>query len=125
MLVLGRGALALNPTAKDSRALARAIVAAAPAPLDEVLFVETQPRYGVSLYIDAEVERVDIYPRLPSSTAASYEPLSREITLDEGNRAFVVSSEDIEAFRMAMRAYGLEVVERGSWRQLSFVWTAE
>jgi 4-amino-4-deoxy-L-arabinose transferase len=125
VMVLGRGALAQVATSKDSRALASAIRASAPARPAEVVFVETQPRFGVALYLDAEVERVAIYPPPPAAIGTPTEPLVHELAENEGVRVFVVSSEDVDSFRTVMREVGVEVLQKGRWRSLSFFWVAE
>ncbi len=119
-IVLGRGALALKSSSKDSRALARAIEAGTPTAIDEVVYVETIPRYGVALYLDAEVERVAIYPQAADPLERTYEPLEQELAEDEGSRVFVVSSEDVDSFLIEMSRLGREVEQRGGWRKLSF-----
>jgi 4-amino-4-deoxy-L-arabinose transferase-like glycosyltransferase len=120
-IVLGRGALALKSSSKDARALAQAIAASQPTPVDEVVFVETMARYGVALYLDAEVERVSLYPQ-PAQTieTPTYESLAHELAENEGRRVLVVSSEDMNAFLDTMRRLGQQVEKRGEWRKLSF-----
>jgi 4-amino-4-deoxy-L-arabinose transferase len=126
VLIAGRGALALKSSSKDARALARAIEANAPRPVDEVVFVETVARYGVAFYLDAEVERVAIYPRPAASIETpTFETLSSELQEDEDQRALVVSSEDVDSFLITMQQLGRRVVRRGDWRNLSFYWLTE
>ena len=76
VVVLGRGALALKSSSKDSRALARAIEAGIPDAIDEVVYVETVARYGVALYLDAEVKRVADLPAGPTRLEPTFEPLA-------------------------------------------------
>jgi hypothetical protein len=120
-IVLGRGALALKSSSKDARALARAIATSMPTPLDEVLFIETVARYGVALYLDAEVERVSLYLLPVQTIDSAYEPLAEELAENEGRSVLVVSSEDMEAFLVTMSRLGRQVEKRGEWRNLSFV----
>jgi 4-amino-4-deoxy-L-arabinose transferase-like glycosyltransferase len=119
-IVLGRGALALKSSSKDARALARAIATSMPTPLDEVLFIETVARYGVALYLDAEVERVSLYLLPVQTIDSAYEPLAEELAENEGRSVLVVSSEDMEAFLVTMSRLGRQVEKRGEWRNLSF-----
>ena len=46
------------PTSGNAEEWANEIIARAPGPVHEVVFVDDKPRYGVHLYIDAEVEKV-------------------------------------------------------------------
>jgi 4-amino-4-deoxy-L-arabinose transferase len=121
VVVLGRGALALKSSSKDARSLARAIGASMPSPIDEVVFVETVARYGLALYLDAEVERVSLYPQPAQAIETpAYEPLAHELTENEGRRVLVVSSEDLESFHQTMARLGRGVEKRGGWQKLSF-----
>jgi hypothetical protein len=126
-MVLGRGALAFADSSKDSRALSKAITAGARTAPSEVVFVDTWARNGVALYLDAEVEHVDLDRTRGTAEAAapamsSRRSLADELTEREGPRVYVVSREDLDAFRAAAAALGATVELRGGWRNLSFFW---
>jgi 4-amino-4-deoxy-L-arabinose transferase len=70
VLVALKGGASLYPYKRDSRPLAREIAAhALPAPY-EVVFIETTPFWGVSLYLKCEVEHVRL---APSSSPMDYD----------------------------------------------------
>lgn len=118
-LVALRATAAHLPVDKDSRVLARAIQGAGNLPLDEVVFVETHPRYGLAFYLGAEVEAVTLNPPLASAPEGA-EALGEELREDEGARLFVVSRKHSPAFRDRSQALGFNVLPRGEWRGLEF-----
>src|SRR3546814_106534 len=75
-----RIAAAAYPTHKDASNWAEAILARAPGPVTEVIFVEDMARYGLNLHLGVEVEKVDrpLGPQSPFD-APSDEPLLREV----------------------------------------------
>lgn len=64
-LLATRYAASVFPTDADSSAWARAIRERMQAPVRQVIFVEDEPRYGLHLYLGAQVERIS---REPSAT---------------------------------------------------------
>ncbi len=61
-LVLVRIAAAHVPTSQDARAWAEALRERVPTTIDEVVFVEATPRYGLRLELGAEVETIGLQP---------------------------------------------------------------
>ena len=60
LLLAFRAATAYYPSDQDASAWAREIAARAPYPVREVVFVEDMPRYGLHLYLQAEVESLSL-----------------------------------------------------------------
>jgi len=88
LLVILRAVPAYIDTAVDDGALARDLSAQLPASPNEVAFVDTDPRYGLRFYLDAEVERLE----LPGSV--SREPaqdITSEMSEHEGCRVLLVN----------------------------------
>lgn len=75
-----RLAAAAFPTHKDAAVWADAIRARATAPVREVVFVEDMARYGLRLYLDAEIEKLSLDPLPQPRFNPEYdEPLAREL----------------------------------------------
>ncbi len=120
LLVALKGGAAHVPHHKDSRALAQAIRAAVPEPFDEVLFVDAWPRYGLSLYLDAEVEEVTSEPteREPGSMVVR-QTIYEELAEPE-RRVVVLEARDIHDLLPRFVAFGAVPRPRGAWRELRF-----
>lgn len=88
LLVLKLGGAGLsNPM--DSRALAREVAAAVhPAP-KEILFVDTEPYWGLRLYLQCEVERADTSSSAQTG-AESGEPLAEELNDAEPGSLMII-----------------------------------
>jgi 4-amino-4-deoxy-L-arabinose transferase len=88
LLVILRAVPAYIDATADDGALARDLSAQLPAPPNEAAFVDTDPRYGLRFYLDAEVERLE----LPGSM--SREPaqdIVSEMREHEGCRVLLVN----------------------------------
>ncbi|HKV07239.1 MAG TPA: glycosyltransferase family 39 protein, partial [Thermoanaerobaculia bacterium] len=101
-----RASAALLPTGKDSRVLAQAIDDRVHGPIDEVVFVDTLPRYGLSFYLGTEVEAVTL------------ESLRGELQEEEGSRLFILSRKHSADFDELSRTLGFTALPLGSWREL-------
>jgi len=62
LLVALRFGMSVFPTHKDASAWADAIRERTDAPVDEVVFVEDMARYGLHLYLGAQIEKVSLAP---------------------------------------------------------------
>lgn len=121
VLVGLRGVAGWVPHHKDGRLLAAALEQAVPQPIDEVAFVETRPHYGLSFYLDAEVEEVSLYSTEPvRGQLARSESLEEELGEEEGTRVFALTEHHERAFRNACRDLGFAVSRVGGWRELGF-----
>lgn len=109
LLLLGLrvGAVALDRP-EDDRALAAAIATLELHGLREIAFVDTAPRYGLSFYLDAEVERLSMpgTPREPQS-----EDLIDELTDEEGCRLLLAEPDGAAPLRA--------MPPPGGWRELA------
>ena len=113
-----RAAAAQLPVDKDSRVLAQVIAGRARGPINEVVFVDTLPRYGLAFYLGAEVEAVTLRPPLVAMDARKTESLAEELREQEGVRLFILSRKHSAAFLDLSRTLGLAAVPLGSWRGL-------
>jgi 4-amino-4-deoxy-L-arabinose transferase len=104
LLALRFGA-ALLDRPEDDRALAAEARALGLASIDEIAFVDSAPRYGLSFYLGAEVERIGL-PGAPLPPQS--ESLRSELADDEGCRLLLVESG---------RATALRATLPGAWRE--------
>jgi 4-amino-4-deoxy-L-arabinose transferase-like glycosyltransferase len=95
LLVASRAAVAAYPHDKDSRSLARAIERIVPFRPAEAVFVDTAPAYGLSLYLDCEVECVSIRRRRDPRYDST---LSSELLEKEERLIFLVRPGDFDKF---------------------------
>lgn len=114
-----RAATSLLPSGKDSRVLAQVIGDRVPGPIDEIVFVDTLPRYGLSLYLGAEVEAVTMKPGA-SKGPRNQESLREELQEEEGSRLFILSRKHSADFHDLNRTLGFTTFPLGSWRELVF-----
>jgi 4-amino-4-deoxy-L-arabinose transferase len=87
-LVLARAAPAYFNVPVDDRTLAAALMKELPAKPDEVAFVESDPRYGLRFYLNAEIERLEFPGDAPNPRA---QDIASEMREHEGCRVLVVN----------------------------------
>lgn len=94
---------------EDDRALATAVAALGLQRIDEVAFVGGAPRYGLSFYLGAEVERLMLpgEPQVPQA-----QDLDSELAEDEGCRLLLADRDAAPRLRADLSA-------RGGWRELA------
>lgn len=104
----------------DNRQLAEEIKHVVHWPIHELVFVDEKPRYGLSLYLDAEIERVCFQSECGQQRYAWFqdEPLSSELGKIETDRLFLVKNTSVDAFNEAMRAAGQRLRHLGDVRGL-------
>ncbi len=94
--------LAQHPTDADASAWARDIAARVDGPISEVVFVEDKPRYGLHLYLDAEIESVMLGDSDAVATASDFDhSLWREVKENEPTVVYLVPNErwaDVQTF---------------------------
>ncbi len=120
-LISLRGVAAGLPTTKDSRVLAQVIAGRARGPVDEVVFVDTLPRYGLAFYLGADVEAVTLKPPVaddPAGNSARTESLDEEFRAEEGSRLFIMPHKRSAAFLDLSRTLGFTVLPLGGWHGL-------
>jgi 4-amino-4-deoxy-L-arabinose transferase len=109
VLAGGRWAASHWSSERDSRPLAADILAFAPSPPREVIFVDAAPMWGTSLYLGAEVERVVQLDHGPTRD----ESLAAELAEAEPGALFVVLARRKAPFEEAVRAAGGTAEEVG------------
>jgi hypothetical protein len=83
--------------------LARAVAELRLQRVDEAVFVDTAPRYGLSLYLGAEVERIQFTgdPHPPPQT----QDLHSEVFESEGCRLWLTESKHASRLQTQLRAH--------------------
>jgi 4-amino-4-deoxy-L-arabinose transferase-like glycosyltransferase len=117
VLVGLRVGAALYPSDQDASAWAKKIVAVAPAPVREVVFVEDMPRYGLHLYLDAEVETLslDELANQPKFNPEYDESLATEIaeSADNPGVVYVTKKKTWAVVQQHVSRLGFRAVPRG------------
>ncbi len=125
-LVAIRGAASLpSIPLKNDRAFARDLKGLMPFHAREVVFVGTPARYGLSLYLDTDVERCDL--RVPPTTDPSRESLARELEEEEHEdpRLFLTPPEHAEEVGTLLVSFGRKPLFLGHASGLAVWATAE
>jgi 4-amino-4-deoxy-L-arabinose transferase len=103
-LLVFKGVASQQPHERDARALSAEIRALATPPPDEIVFIDVFPAWGLSFYLDCEVEGV-VWATAPSPRA--HESLGEELGSVGGRVLFVVRTADVssvlEIFQLAGR----------------------
>ena len=117
VLVGARVAAAHIPLRKDCRIFARAIREQVTAPFDELTFIDAQPRYGLALYLDCEMERIAATDSEPLPYRFHYQTLREELEGPEQGqrRLFVVKDREEQRFVDTARTLGYKAAYQGGW----------
>jgi len=112
-----RHAAAVFPTDADSSAWARAVRERVQSPVREVVFVEDEPRYGLHLYLGAQVERISRDPL----QVHDYNPKFDESLWQElretgfgGHAVYVTPEMGWNGIEQAIRAHGFRARRLGA-----------
>lgn len=105
ILLAFRGTLGILPVGVDSRNLAAQIERAHPGPLREIVFVDSSPYRGLWLYLDVEVEEIDLVSRRQDKNP---QDLCDELSEAEETRLWVVPSSDAQEFLRVGKELGVE-----------------
>jgi 4-amino-4-deoxy-L-arabinose transferase-like glycosyltransferase len=100
----------LFPYARDSRAMAKTIESAVQPVPSEIVFVDTDPFWGLNLYLHCEVERVT--PSSPAGTAAKG-TLGEELKKEEPRALFVADKSQERLVIDASNALGFPLRKVG------------
>jgi len=121
VLVGLRWGAGIYDTEKDGRPLARAIRSSVPFSPAEVVFVDTGRVFGLSLYLSAEIERVELGDE-PSGPGGprGLESFAEEVAEDEPDTLYVVPAARAEEFRVRATALRQRVEALGGLRDLRF-----
>ena len=126
LLLIGlKGTLALTPSGDGELALGlrrnnAASVSAQLRPLlpgapREILFVEDKTRYGLNLYLDADIARVGFKPEAKRISDARFDmSLAQSFAQEHGGRIYFVPRPHRERFMVAARDAGVVPVELGT-----------
>lgn len=111
------GAHLSNPM--DSRALAREVLTAVQPPPKEILFVDTEPFWGMRLYLGCDVERTDTSANARTG-AESGEPLAEELRDAEPGTVVIVEKSQASRVQGRCRELGHELQLAGGNAAWSF-----
>jgi len=117
VLLAARFAGSRVPYAMDSRALARAVASEGYSAPAEILFADTEPFWGMSMYLGCEVERVFTTPSVPFGTEPG-EPLAMELQHAEPGTLIIVERPKAAKVVETCRKLGYElrpVIEHATW----------
>jgi 4-amino-4-deoxy-L-arabinose transferase len=84
----------------DDRVLAAQVRALPLEKIDEIVFVDTAPRYGLGFYLGSEIERASADER--ERTGALGEQLRAELSEDEGCRLLLVEANEAGTLEQAL-----------------------
>lgn len=102
------------PTHKDAASWARAIRERAPFPVTEVVFVEDMARYGLNLYLMAQIEKISLAPEPDAHFNPTYdEDLAVELAERERGVVFIAKQERWAEIQRHIGALGYQVQPLG------------
>jgi len=104
VIVVLRAVPAYMNFSADDRAIANALSAAVPAPPHEVVFVDTDPRYGLRFYLGSEIEKVEFPGDEPMPHT---QDLASEMREREGCRVLLVNDWNLGRLQDALTAEGV------------------
>lgn len=110
ILLAIRGTLGFLPVGVDSKTLAAQIERAHPGPLREIVFVDSSPYFGLWLYLDVEVEEIDLVSRPQDKDP---QDLCDELSEAEEMRLWVVPSSHAPEFLRVGKELGVEFEQCG------------
>lgn len=100
--------------------MARAIEAQVLAPYSEVAFFDERPRYGLSLYLDVEIERLEL-ARHATHTTPHHLVDSLEDEMTEGeNPLYVLDVYEAGMLELRAQDVGRRAVEQGRFENYVF-----
>jgi hypothetical protein len=90
LILAGRLVVAQWPTSSDASAWAQTLRERAPAPITEVVFVEDFARYGIHLYLGAEVEKLSLESDERTGFTSEYdESVASELRANEAGAVWI------------------------------------
>lgn len=101
------------PYEKDSRAMAEAIRSAVHPTPREIVFIDSEPFWGMSLYLNSEVERISTH-----GEARGEEALAKEVREWEPGVLYIAERRHVDRIRKACGKLGFSVDalgKHGSW----------
>ena len=124
LMVAAKGAIALNPPGNSELALGMRKNNAAnlaaqlrpllPGPPKEIVFIEDKTRYGLHLYLGAEIARVSFKPHAKSISDADFDmTVAQSLREPHGGRVYFFKRPNDAYFLAEVRAAGLEPVLLG------------
>jgi len=121
VLLALRGYASVMPYKKDDRALAEAISAIAAGPYRELIFVDREPRYGLSLYLDAEIEYVCMEKSCEAEGLAQDQYLADEVAQRESPVLYLMRPNAVSGVIEHLQRDGVEVTVLGQAQDLTLI----
>ena len=121
VLLALRGFASIIPHKKDARALAQAITAVAPGPYRELIFVDREPRYGLALYLDAEIEHVCLYKSCERAGFVQDQALASEIRQRQMPVLYLMRANAMPAVSQRLEREGIPFTLLGEAQEFSVI----
>ena len=102
----------LHETSDDDRRFAAELRGMVPGEVEEVLFVDVSPRYGLGFYFDAEIEQLCLLKACTGDARFKWfqeESLDSELDTPEARRLFIVDRDSYAAFEAHVAQHDLPV----------------
>ena len=110
LILAGRLFVAQWPTGNDASAWAQTLRERAPAPITEVVFVEDFARYGIHLYLGAEVEKLSLESNERTGFTSEYdESVASELSANEVGAVWITHMNKWPRVREELVRSGFEV----------------
>lgn len=100
-LVAMRGVAAHIDRPEDDKALAKSVREIVHAPISEVVFIESEPRYGLRMYLDASIERLQLDS---DENESGVDDVSEELAENETDRYFMIETKTAKRLETEMAA---------------------
>jgi len=128
LMLTAKYTLSVIPYNRDSRALAESIKQQVKEPMEDILFVDKMPYYGLTLYLNMDIERLTIYNETPGGhTIKEEELLTEEISelSHEKKFLFIVPKYNLCAFKNAITNLKYKFRPAGYWNHLFFFYLSK
>lgn len=127
LLFAGVAAGSQSKAKAGARGMAQHLQQAGLLPVEEIVFVNTRPYYGLAFYTGAEIERCDLdAPKaLPGAPYKRFETILEEITEDQECRLWAVKEDKLEVLRDLLAHRQTILADTGpAYRGFAFIKTA-
>jgi len=109
LVLAGRLFVAQWPTSSDASSWAETVRARAPGPIPEVVFVEDFARYGMHLYLDAEIEKLSLESGERGFTSEYDDSVASELRSNEVGAVWITHRNKWPRVREDLARSGFEV----------------
>lgn len=118
-LLVIRWLFSVIPHHKDARALAEDIRVQTQQEYRKLIFVNHEPRYGLSLYINAEIGKVYLTDNRPRPSGGARKNMAAELAEKTDPRLFFVEASSFEAFKKIVHLSGKSIKTLGQAQEFT------